>query len=81
MKSLFGKLLASTMFAGMLAISVPASAAPNGPPVNILCQMLQNSVNALLQVGEESVLGQAAGLVNQMVSMGCPGDMIPILPR
>ncbi|HEY4317240.1 MAG TPA: hypothetical protein VGN04_06545 [Herbaspirillum sp.] len=81
MKSLFGKLLASTLFAGMLAMSAPASAAAiDGLPVNILCQTLQNGVDSLLALDQTSLLAQARGLVDQMIGLGCPANMIPSLP-
>jgi hypothetical protein len=81
MKSLFGKLLASTLLAGMFAISAPASAADvNGLPVDILCHTLENAVNSLLALDQASLLPQASRLVDQMIGMGCSANMIPTLP-
>jgi hypothetical protein len=80
-KALFGKILASTLFAGMLAISAPASAADaNSVQVNILCHTLENAVNSLLALDQTSMLSQATRLVDQMIDLGCPADMIPALP-
>jgi hypothetical protein len=81
MQSFLSKALATTLFAGTLAISGSISAnAADGVPTNILCQNLQNGVNALLDVGNDATLAQAAGLVKQMVGMGCSADLIPALP-
>jgi hypothetical protein len=81
MQSYFSKTLATSLFVGMLAIGGSATAGDmNAATQNILCQNLQNGVNALLDVGNDATLAQAAGLVNQMIGMGCSADMIPALP-
>jgi hypothetical protein len=81
MQSFLSKALATTLFAGTLAISGSVSAnETSGAPLNILCQNLQNGVNALLDVGSDATLAQATGLVNKMIGMGCSADMIPALP-
>ena len=80
MKTLFGKLFASALFAGALAISAPAFAANAGQATNILCYTLQSAVNSLLNVGQPALLEQATKLVVQMVNIGCPVDMIPAIP-